>query len=123
MTRLALERAYSESTDAAFRVYVDRLWPRGLSHENFHYDLWAKNISPSDELRKWFHEDPSARWEEFRKRYEAELAANPEWSGFVNTLGSHPEVILIYSSHDEKENNALVVAEMLTTSYPDKFSL
>lgn len=35
-----IRRAYEAATpDDGYRVYVDRLWPRGLSHENFHYDL------------------------------------------------------------------------------------
>lgn len=43
-----IKRAYEpESEHDGFRIYVDRLWPRGLSHENFHYDLWDKEIAPS----------------------------------------------------------------------------
>lgn len=122
MTQLKLKRAY-EPQDASdgFRVYVDRLWPRGLSHATFHYDLWAKQIAPSDELRHWFHDNPDARWVDFENRYREELLASPEWSGFVAEIYPHPVVTLIYSSHDEKENNALVLESVLRQTFPDKF--
>lgn len=54
------------------RILVDRLWPRGLSKEAAKVDHWAKEISPSNELRKWYGHDP-AKWGEFQKRYAAEL--------------------------------------------------
>ena len=48
MTQYQLKRAYEPaSPEDGFRVYIDRLWPRGLSHETFHYDLW-------DMLRDYF---------------------------------------------------------------------
>ena len=80
---IKLKRAYEpESAGDGYRVYVDRLWPRGLSHETFHYDIWEKQIAPSDELRKWFHADPDGRWQEFERRYSAELEAMPEFARF-----------------------------------------
>ena len=77
MTNYLLKRAYSpaEASDG-YRVYIDRLWPRGLSHETFQYDLWEKEISPSTELREWFHAAGDAAWPQFEKRYTEELAAN-----------------------------------------------
>ena len=63
---ITIKRAYeSPSPLDGYRVYVDRLWPRGLSHETFHYDVWDKDIAPSSDLRKWFHEDPDSEWLEF----------------------------------------------------------
>ena len=79
MTKLFLKRAYDKAgPDDGFRIYVDRLWPRGLSHETFTYDMWDKDIAPSTELREWFHADPDGRWPEFEKRYAEELKNNPE---------------------------------------------
>lgn len=122
MTRLILKRAYdpASATDG-YRVYIDRLWPRGLSHETFHYDVWDKQIAPSDELRHWFHANPDARWSDFESRYRAELKANPAWPEFMTSLEGHPVVTLLYSSHNIQENNALVVAEALKADAPDKF--
>ncbi|MDE5843452.1 MAG: DUF488 family protein [Muribaculaceae bacterium] len=111
---IAIKRAYSpESTDDGYRVYVDRLWPRGLSHETFHYDEWVKDIAPSAELRKWFHENPTAEWNEFEKRYRAELLANPAFETFKEQIKDKPKITLLFSSHDEEHNNALVLENVL----------
>lgn len=112
--KINIKRAYEPaSPDDGFRVYIDRLWPRGLSHETFHYDVWDKNIAPSTELREWFHADPDGRWEEFEKKYAAELKANPAFADLKQQLAGHPVVTLLYSSHDEAHNNAVVLANLL----------
>lgn len=111
---LQLKRAYSpEEPGDGFRVYIDRLWPRGLSHETFHYDLWDKDISPSTELREWFHQDPEGRWAEFVSKYKAELEANPAFAKLKEYIRTKPVVTLLYSSHDTEHNNAVVVYDLL----------
>ncbi|MCM1163517.1 MAG: DUF488 family protein [Muribaculaceae bacterium] len=110
------KRAYDdpEPTEAdGYRVYADRLWPRGLSHATFHYDLWAKDIAPSTELREWFHADPDGRWSEFESRYEEELRENPQFEALHKELSTHPVVTLLYSSHDHDHNNVVVLKKML----------
>lgn len=114
MNLIKLKRAYEPSSpDDGYRVFVDRLWPRGLSRETFHYDEWDKEIAPSDELRHWFHADPDGRWEEFERRYRAELDANPAFAALKKRLASKPAVTLIYSSRDIVHNNARVVEQSL----------
>lgn len=114
MTAYKLKRAYDPAApDDGFRVYIDRLWPRGLSHETFHYDLWDKEIAPSTELREWFHADAANRWEEFKKKYMEELRNNPAFSEMKAVLGGKPVVTLLYSSHDREHNNAVVVMNLL----------
>lgn len=114
MLTLKLKRAYvASSPDDGFRVYIDRLWPRGLSHATFHYDMWDKEIAPSTELREWFHADPEERWSEFEQRYTAELEANPAFATLKEVISGHPVVTLLYSSHDEAHNNAVVVYNLL----------
>ncbi len=111
---IQLKRAYDpEEGKDGFRVYIDRLWPRGLSHENFHYDLWDKDIAPSTELREWFHKDPDNLWQQFVVKYKAELKANPAFDKLRQTLKGKPTVTLLYSSRDREHNNAVVVQEML----------
>lgn len=115
MTEYKLKRAYAPSSPSdGFRVYIDRLWPRGLSHETFHYDLWDKDIAPSTELREWFHADPQERWTEFEKRYTKELESNPSFSSLKALLSTKPVVTLLYSSHDEAHNNAVILYGLLT---------
>lgn len=116
-TRIQTHRVYADpdgdtATDG-FRVYIDRLWPRGESKARFHYDLWAKEIAPSDKLRHWFHDDPDNRWDEFRRLYLEELKANPHTPQLLEELRKHPLATLLYSSRDEQHNNAVVLASFL----------
>lgn len=114
-----IKRAYEPaSPEDGFRIYADRLWPRGLSHETFHYDLWDKDVAPSTELRQWFHENQSTEWTEFEQRYKNELIHNPAYNALKNTIADKAVVTLLYSSHNTEHNNALVLQTLLT-SKPD----
>ena len=111
---ILLKRAYdSPSPDDGYRVYIDRLWPQGLSHETFHYDWWDKAISPSTQLRQWFHADPQQRWPEFETRYKTELLQNPAFAQLRQAIEGKPVVTLLYSSKDRNHNNAIVVRNAL----------
>ena len=75
---IQIKRAYAPlSPEDGVRVLVDRLWPRGLPKSDAAIDRWMKDLAPSTELRRWFGHDPS-RWDEFRRRYRAELAQRPD---------------------------------------------
>ena len=63
--------------DDGYRVLVERLWPRGVSKERAHVDLWMKDAGASRELRVWFGHDPD-KWEDFRTRYFEEIRGRPE---------------------------------------------
>ncbi len=109
-----IKRAYEPaSADDGYRIYVDRLWPRGLSHETSHYDAWNKAIAPSTELREWFHQNPDEDWSEFEQRYRSELLANPAFPAFKYEIKDKPVVTLLYSSHDTEHNNAVVLRDIL----------
>ncbi|MER7494682.1 hypothetical protein OQI_16575 [Streptomyces pharetrae CZA14] len=60
--------------DDGLRVLVDRLWPRGLAKDAARVDEWPKDLTPSTGLRRWYHAGEGS-YEEFARRYEAELAA------------------------------------------------
>lgn len=112
---ILLKRAYDPASPAdGYRVYIDKLWPRGLSHETFHYDSWDKTIAPSTELREWFHQDPENRWTEFEERYKMELSTNPALEALRTEIADKPIITLLFSSHDRDHNNAVVVGNMLT---------
>lgn len=110
---ITLKRIY-EPADAndGLRVLVDRLWPRGVAKETAALDVWAKNVAPSDELRKWFHRDTS-QWREFRKRYNAELDTNATHVADLAKLISLHKVTLLYGSKDEKKNHAIILKDYL----------
>lgn len=114
MSTILLKRAYDAASPSdGYRVYVDRLWPRGLSHADFPYDWWDKDIAPSDELRTWFHHDPSATWAEFERRYAAQLKGSDALRQLQDAIADKPTVTLLYSSHDELHNNAVVLKDVL----------
>ena len=122
MTQVSIKRAYEPaSPNDGYRIYVDRLWPRGLSHETFHYDLWDKDIAPSTELREWFHgqsknaSGPETVWNEFENLYTMELRGNPAYADLIKELKNKKVVTLLYSSHDTEHNNAVVLAAALKT--------
>lgn len=108
-----LKRVYDEpmATDG-IRVLVDRLWPRGVKKQVAAIDLWAKDIAPSTELRKWFGHDP-ARWKEFERRYSAEIRQHVELLDKIRKLALRGIVTLIYAARDREHNEAIIIRDML----------
>ena len=105
------------STDGT-RLLVERLWPRGVKKTSLKINGWPKDVAPSTELRQWFGHDP-AKWDEFRRRYFAELRARPDvWRPIIEAA-HHGTVTLIYSSHDTKHNNAVALEEFLGSHRPE----
>jgi len=105
-TRVQIKRVYDAPTpDDGRRILVDRLWPRGLTKEKAKIEYWAKDISPSNELRKWYGHEPG-KWEEFKKRYFAELGENKAAvDELLEQMGKGP-VTFVYSSTERTFNNA-----------------
>lgn len=119
MMKLTVERIYTKPADLnGYRILVDRLWPRGISKINAHLDWWAKQVGPSNELRKWFGHDP-AKFAEFKQRYLAELADNPSFAELkdkVSVILQKQNVILLYGAKDEQHNQAVILKELLDKS-------
>ena len=107
--RIAIKRVYDKpGPEDGRRILVDRLWPRGLKKEEARIDYWARDISPSSELRKWYEHDP-AKWEEFKERYFAELDRAAEGvARFRKELAEGP-VTFVYSSKEPAINNAVAL--------------
>src|SRR5262245_8773911 len=111
---IALKRAYEKpEPDDGIRFLVERLWPRGIKKTELRIDGWLKDAAPSNELRRWFAHDPE-KWEEFQRRYFAELDAHPEAFQTIREAARHGRVTLIYSAHDTEHNNALALKRYLT---------
>jgi uncharacterized protein YeaO (DUF488 family) len=110
---IRIKRIY-DPPDAAdgHRVLVDRLWPRGVAKETARIDEWLKELAPSAVLRQWFGHDP-ARWEEFRDRYRAELAAQQPLLAQLQARGRSQTVTLLFAAQDREHNNAVVLQELL----------
>jgi uncharacterized protein YeaO (DUF488 family) len=108
-----IKRIYdTPSENDGYRILVDRLWPRGLSHEMAALDLWLKDVAPSTELRTWF-DHKTERFAEFTARYEAELEHNPAVADLKGKIKEHKSVTLLYAAHDPAINHAQVILAYL----------
>jgi uncharacterized protein YeaO (DUF488 family) len=113
MGAIHLVRVYDHSARSSGPVFlVERLWPRGVRRDQIGMDAWVKNVAPSTELRQWFGHDPD-KWEEFRRRYFAELDAQPQaWQPLLDAAVAG-DVTLLYSSRDQEHNNAVALRDYL----------
>jgi uncharacterized protein YeaO (DUF488 family) len=108
-----IKRIYdSPADDDGFRVLVDRLWPRGMKKENAKVHLWAKEIAPTTELRKWFDHQP-AKFDEFRSRYMKELDSNRDALKQIIDGSGNSAITLLYAARDTACNHAVVLRECL----------
>jgi uncharacterized protein YeaO (DUF488 family) len=113
---IRIKRIYesrSPSPEDGKRIFVDRLWPRGLKKEEVVFDEWLKDISPSNELRKWFGHDP-ARWEEFKRKYKKELEDKGEIIDDLKREAGQGTITFLYSAKDEEHNNAVILKEIIS---------
>jgi len=115
---IKIERIYDNPNgkdndgNGGFRILVDRLWPRGLSKNEVHIDLWIKDVAPSTALRKWFSHDEK-KWDEFKSRYFKELEKCNESIDVILDKIEKGSVVLLYGAKDEKFNNAIALKEYL----------
>jgi uncharacterized protein YeaO (DUF488 family) len=111
---ITIRRIYDQAAPGEqYRVLVDRLWPRGISKEKAGCAEWLKEISPSNELRKWYGHDP-AKWDEFRHRYKKELEPmEAELMRLRQLEKVHGTLTLLYSSKEELYNNAAALREFI----------
>ena len=114
MTQVRIKRVYEvPSPQDGYRVLVDRLWPRGMKREKLKYDYWAKEVTPSKDLRKWFHADVDQRWGAFADIYQKELENSDAVQTFINRIKAEPMVTLLYASREPERNHANVLKQYL----------
>jgi uncharacterized protein YeaO (DUF488 family) len=113
MTVIQIKRVSdSFAKEDGARFLVERLWPRGKKKEALHMDAWCKNLAPSGDLRRWFNHDP-AKWEEFQRRYRAELSNNPAACQPLVDAAKQGNITLLYSAHDTEHNSAIALKSYL----------
>lgn len=119
---IKIKRAYEKpSEDDGYRVLVDRLWPRGVAKNKAKIDLWLKQVSPSNELRKWFSHDLE-KWDEFKKRYHSELKSEKTSLQKIKQIEKENKIItLVYAAKDDKHNNAIFLLDELKKLGKGKF--
>lgn len=116
MIQVKIKRVYDEPSDQdGYRVLVDRMWPRGMKRECLKYDYWAKEMTPSYELRKWFHADVEKRWDTFAGMYRKELENSDAVKMFIVKIKAYPQVTLLYASKEPEHNHAQVLKHYLDT--------
>jgi uncharacterized protein YeaO (DUF488 family) len=108
-----LKRAYdAPSRDDGLRILVERLWPRGLSKADVAIDHWTKDVAPTPQLRTWFGHR-GERWDEFRRRYRAELTKNHRTVNELRNLCAGQQVTFVFAARNVEQNGAVVLKEYL----------
>ncbi|MBT2442816.1 DUF488 family protein [Streptomyces sp. ISL-36] len=105
------------AADDGVRVLVDRLWPRGLAKTDARIDEWPKALTPSTELRRWYH-GPDSEYEEFCRRYEGELAepAAAEALDRLRALAAEGPVTLLTAAKEPSAGHTAVLLRVLKAS-------
>ncbi len=113
MREFRVKRIYDDpSTEDSVRLLVDRLWPRGVTKEAAKIDLWAKELTPSHELREWFH-DHLDQHVEFAERYRLELNESlDEIIGMFASIDSS-RLTLVTATKDLKRGHIAVLKDFL----------
>lgn len=122
---LVIKRVYEKPlpTDG-FRILVDRLWPRGVKKSDAKIDYWAKTITPTTELRKWFNHQ-SERFEQFAIAYDEQMQENPDWQAFYQLVATHlktENVTLVFAAKSYQVNHALIILNRLNDQLKTKQS-
>jgi uncharacterized protein YeaO (DUF488 family) len=114
--RIAVRRIYDEDPgDGAYRVLVDRLWPRGVTKARAAIDEWAKDVAPSTELRRWYQHD-TGRFDEFARRYTQELRQRPasDAVAWLRHAAATQRVALVTATKDVEHSGAQVLFGVLS---------
>lgn len=115
MTQVNIKRVYDEPSEQdGYRVLVDCLWPRGMKREYLKYDYWAKEVTPSNDLRKWFHADIEKDGD-FCRYVSKELNESDAAKAFIDKIKAYSKVTLLYASKEQERNHANVLKHYLDT--------
>jgi len=111
---ILIARIYDATPPEALRVLVDRLWPRGVRKDGRPWDVWRKEVSPSNDLRIWYHAHPEGI-EEFRRLYLAELATQDGRAGLEDLvrLGRERPLALVTARREVAKSHVPVLRDAL----------
>lgn len=120
MTRVQIKRVYEDmKSGEGQRAFVERMWPRGISKQDERVGQWFKEVAPTDELRRWFHE--TCDFANFSRKYRKELEEHQESKEALQELKSlatdSESIILVYASKDEHHNSATILKDVLDSEF------
>lgn len=97
--------------DDGARVFVDRLWPEGISTRHAAVEWWAQELAPSYEL--WRHGSALEQWPQYQASYWAELRSRDRQPALEKLRQSVAQgnVTLLYGTDDPRRNNAVILGE------------
>ena len=111
--------AYQPNTEQT-AVFIDRLYPRGVRKEVFATALWLKDITPSANLRRWYHENPAQNFDGFVSRYHEELHGDTEQAAIKQLLDlerQHGNILLLTAVKDPRHSHVSALAQFLGTTF------
>lgn len=109
---IQIKRVYDEADPSdGYRVLVDRLWPRGVRKDSLVMDEWAKDVTPSTDLRKAWHSGHIGN-DEFYRAYAAELDGNPSVAALAQRANAG-RLTLLVATKDVATSHAHVLARAL----------
>jgi len=113
---IKIKRVYdSPNQNDGVRILVDRLWPRGISKKNAEISIWAKDLAPSHNLRKWFDHD-ERKFNKFRIKYFMELDDKKDKIKEI-LLQLPVKVTLVYAAKNQKINHAICLKEYINKNF------
>ncbi|MFT3900753.1 MAG: DUF488 family protein [Gordonia sp. (in: high G+C Gram-positive bacteria)] len=112
---VAIGRVYDDVPPGVHRVFVDRLWPRGIRKDDPRIGEWCKDVAPSGELRDWYHHAGPGHHEEFARRYGQELASGEQAAALAHLaeLASREDIELATATKDPSTSHVPVIVEHL----------
>lgn len=115
--RIEIKRIYeTPNREDGLRVFVDRLWPRGLKKGEVIFDIWARGLAPSSDLRRWFGHE-GEKFQEFTQRYHAELAARTDEAERLIEAAGDGTITLLFAAKNQRFNHAIVLRKWLTSLF------
>ena len=76
---------------------------------------WLKDITPSAELRRWYHTDPLGRFDEFASRYVEELQGGAQQAALAQLRAwqQQGEVCLLTAVKNPARSHVSVLLEVM----------
>jgi uncharacterized protein YeaO (DUF488 family) len=116
---------YHHKKDDGYVTYIDKMYHRGLKRGDPRIKNWTKGLAPDINLMDKFHQNRDKGWPTFKKEYYHELEKNyrndatfkMKVDNLIKKMKEHNAITLLYSSRDERYNNARVLARFLYHIY------